>query len=455
MKTLKSVFIFTLSLIMVITMSAFAFAAEDKPADAKPGSPLFVVDGMLTAQDGRKYAPYDALFKALSGTSSYDRKSNTVTGSVGDATVSFVIGEKGMTVNSASVPTDAAAFADSATGTVYIPLRYTAQALGYVVGWDSSAQQITLTSVDDLIAASGATYTVFDKYLAYQKSFSAKNHEVSGTFGVNMDISALDGSVPLAITGSITGLTGNNNADLRIKMKSNISAFAASLPSTQPDAQAAAAMAMLENLDMNVILNSDTGLIYLKSTALSALMSQDSNAWMSLNLNSLIPGMPLNSMMLSQASTADFKESLTAILKGICVSDSGNLTVTELQMINAMLSDQALVKDGDRYISTFGINQSGLLMTVKMAFSFNGNSFNGVSIDMTGDLFGQGTLSMNVSSDAAGSGTMKMKLDIASSMTMDATAAFTNYYTTQSPLSQPSIGSTIIPIDNLLTGLVP
>ncbi len=455
-KILKTAFALMLGMIIISSASTAALAADSNDISISMGDKLLTITNTQIAQDGRAYAPYDELFKAMGATASYDKDSHTVTATVGDTTVTFIVGEYDMTVNSASVYTDVTPFEDSASGMIYVPVRYAAQALGYVVAWDSATGCITLQSVDDLIEASGATYSVMDKYLAYQKAFSAKSHAVSGTFGLNLALPSDQSTTPLAVTGSLSGYTSNNNAEMSINLKANAIDFVNGFADSEPlDAQTAVILAMLSDLDMNIIVNSDTGMIYLQSPALSTISQGliSADTWLSLDMNQLYSEMPMNSLMQNASSATSFKDMLSVILKSTLMSDTGDSTTFELETINSILSDQAMVKDGDYYVSTYKIDEDGINMTMKLTFEFHGGTFRSVAVDMSGDFDGQGTMSMTAYSNAAGSGSMRMKVDIPTAMTMDMKATFKYSQTFHAPVSQPAAGSTVIPMESLLEGL--
>lgn len=453
-KILKTALAIMLGTVIISSVSSAALAADSNDISIKMGDNLLTVSDIQIAPDGRTYAPYDELFDAIGATASYDKDSQTVTATAGDTTVAFVVGQYEMTVNSVPAYTFAPPFADSATGKIYVPVRYAAQALGYVVGWDSATGCITLQYLDDLIEASGATYSIMDKYLAYQKVFSAKSHAVSGTFGLNLTLDSVENSTPLTVTGSLSGFTRNNNEEMSINLKANAADFAAGFADSESiDAQTTAVLAMLNDLDMNIILNGDIGMIYLQSPALTTFTGIGTDAWLSLDINQLYSGIPMSDLIQYQTSTTSFKDMLSAMLKSSLMYDTGDSTMLELQIINSLLSDQAMVKDGDYYVSTYKIDQDGANMTIKLTFEFHGGTFRSVTVDMSGDLGEQGAMSMTAYSNAEGSGSMRMKAAVPTAMTMDMKATFKQSQTYHSPASQPAAGSTIIPMDSLLEEL--
>ena len=153
---------------IVFSVSIFAAAAGNPDVRVKLGTKEIAVSDIQII-DGRTYAPFGYLFQALGAKAVYDPDSGAVNADLGGTSVEFYLGDDLMTVtvgkSSQPIYMDTEPYqADS--GMIYIPVRFAAQAFGYVVGWDAAGQTIVLQSIDDLIAQSGATYTILDKYLA-------------------------------------------------------------------------------------------------------------------------------------------------------------------------------------------------------------------------------------------------------------------------------------------------
>ncbi len=146
----------------------------------------------------------------------------------------------------------------------------------------------------------------------------------------------------------------------------------------------------------------------------------------------------------------------------MCLQDDGygpSTVETTLHQINAIISDQAFVKDGSNYVSSQSINMGsddtdGKVL-LKLTFKFNGTTYSGLAADVSLDMGDQGGMSINLAGDATGSGSLKMKFDVPSVMTMDLSASFTYSDTTQTPAAQPPADSTVVPINGLMSGFLP
>lgn len=450
-------FLISALFLFILSGSVLASAAGNKGLSIKSGESKLVVTGIQLGDDGRTYAPYDILFNALGATSSYDADSGTVTAQSGDVTVSFGLDQDSMTVTTDEFTNDfsiyAQAYKDSATGKVYVPVRYAAQALGYVVEWDSANQEICLESIDGLIADSGATYTVLDKYMAYQKKLAAQPRAVAGTFKMNMDVASDDGSNTLTADGSVSGIVDDGNTEMNFKMTSNASDFISAIYGEETqDVQTTMVLSMLENLDINLIVNGDTGMIYVQAPAITSLLGVSEETWLSIDLSALYADTSLNSMSFTNSYNGDFKDYLSFLLKYQCLNEHGwteSSVTSELDAINAIVSDQVFVQSGDSYVSTYTYSEDGQSLTLKITLSFNGDAVTGSVVDFTMDMGEDGSVTASLTADSTGSEVLKLKLEIPDSLTMDLSAEFTYTGTTQTPADAPPSDSTVMPIDSL------
>ncbi|SHH77016.1 Copper amine oxidase N-terminal domain-containing protein [Sporobacter termitidis DSM 10068] len=463
-KIKKSAFIVAFILIISLSVSVFAAAAGNSKVIVKFGDSALDMS-VRVGDENRLYADSSVLFGALDATASYDSQAKTVTAVSGDTSVAFSLGDYSMTVTSAgaarTIDIDAAAFQDNAAGPIYIPVRYAAQALGFVVDWDGANSAVTLQSIDGLIAQSGATYTLIDRYLESQKGFSAKKHAVSGDFSMNLSFADLEDAptVPMTINGTLSGLVNQSDAEMNIQMKTNASAFAAGLAGDEEmDDQDLMILSLLDDIDLNLIMNSKTGMLYIQSPLLTTLVGQQTGTWLSMDFSDLTSDVSLAGLTSRLQDSTSFKDYLSATLKELCLLDTGASAQTirdTLALYSAMFGDTAFVKSGNDYVSTFtpdlGSDAEGLKMNMKTTLKFNGTAYAGMAIDVDFDFDGQGSMTMGSTADASGNGSVKLTMEIPSALTMDLTASFKYTDTAQAPASQPPAGSTIIPIDEMMS----
>lgn len=449
-KSLMRSLFFVIMTIVIISINTVTIAAQDDAIRIKLGDKLLSVEDTRLMEDSRTYAPYESLFAAVGAKASFDEDNGTVSGVIADTTIVFTLDEYFVEVNGESYYIDAVPFEDIDTGVIYIPVRYTAQALGYVVGWDEATSSISLQSVEDLITASGATYNVMDKFLDSQKSFNNKNYEIDGTLDISLDMSTVEDITPLTVAGNISGVTAGSNAEMSVSLKTNISEFMADfMPEDEIDLQTLLMLSMLDDIEMDILVNNEEGMIYIQSPLLSLLFGQTDDTWLSMDLGTYIS----DDIKFEELISGSFSDILCMILKSINVNDSGDGTAETLMLVNTVISDQAMVKEGDSYVFSTKIDSESSVSEVKIVFAFEKDEFIGISMEITEESE-TSSVSMSISYEADGKLNMEFFMSSPDGMSIEMTADFTYTETDEVPVSTPKDGSTIIPMEELLSGLM-
>lgn len=191
------------------------------------GEPLTFADAAPEIVDGRTFLPYRAVFTALGAEVSYEEGTRTAVAVRDGITVRVPIGGSQVTVTRQG--TDALLEMDVASyvkgGRTYVPVRFMAQALGCVVGWDEGARTVILIDAQKVAerAVAGQSYGLLDRYHAFLAGFQTGNWSVEGELEHRMEE---DGTVLTATTASYTGLTaGENRMELRLTMDVDRSAW--------------------------------------------------------------------------------------------------------------------------------------------------------------------------------------------------------------------------------------
>ncbi|UOO37748.1 copper amine oxidase N-terminal domain-containing protein [Oscillospiraceae bacterium CM] len=474
-----------LCLVLLLPMSVAAAAA---PIHLKLGTKTLNVVPVLM-QDGRSFAPYNTLFKALGARAVYDAASKTITAVSGTTTVVMPCSSGNITITDGEETYDMYCayppIENTSTGKIYISIRYAAQALGYTVSWDGAARTIVLGTVDELMARSGATYTVLDKYLAYNRSFLEKSHTLEGTFDYSMDMqSSLYGNlededqpaVPSALTatGTVSGLFDKGGEEMSLNLKTNLSDFTEMLESAEPlDDETRALLSQLDNIDMSIIINNETGMMYIKSPLLSSVYGISADAWVSNETGNAGTNFGLDVLSMSgysglsmsdiAAAGGSFRDGVKHLLVSQLRSGNDNIE-SVLNNINQLFSDQAMVRDGDSYVVSLSETETegdeyGYTnrFTLKMVYSFSGETFTGLSLSLTddatyryGDAYAETyKTEMLFAYTTDGHGSLVLK-DAVNDVTRQAlNISFTYADTTQTPAREPAAGSTVISADDL------
>lgn len=462
---------------------------------------IYIVNGNRTLNitpvllhDGRTYAPYDTLFKAFGATADYDEKTRTITVVSGETTVTIPLDNYYSTVTTGDDTYELYNFdmpiENTSSGKIYVPIRFAAQALGYVVKWDDQTRTITLQTIDELIDESGATYTVIDRVLAYNRSFAQKSHAFSGTFKLTMDLGSLSAGLgsdaetsaiePLTLNGTATGLIDGGGQELSMNFKTNISDFAGLMSGAEAfDAETSALLTQLDNIDINLIVNNETGVTYFKSPLLSVIAGTDQDAWVSietgeaalLSVDSLgmsdISALSLGNPLTEELS---FRDIVTKALKNdLRVGGYGDPEET-LKTLNNLYSDQAMTKNGDDYVVTIK-DSSGTLddeedtysseTVTTITFSFAGEIFEGLSFSSSAatsyefmdEVLYSNTTKLSYFYSTDGKGGLSMSTSVGETKLLDMAVDFTFSESSEEPLREPAEGSTVISMDDLLEGV--
>lgn len=486
-KFVKMLVTVTAGIAVVLSVTSLASAAS--PIRLTCGDKVLNVSPVLM-QDGRSYAAYDTLFKALGVRAGYNKASRTITATSDGVTVVIPLDDSYITVYAEGGEYDmyvrAMPIENTVSGRIYVPIRYAAQAFGYDVTWDSGTRTIMLRRLDDLITQSGATYTVMDRILKYYIDFAGKGHAFKGTFEATMSMGMGygDGEEPAApeqmtLSGAASGLSDPFGEEMSLNLKTNMSDFDSYMSGDESlTDEEKTKLEQYDNLDINLIINKETGMIYVKSPLYSVIADAPEDAWISMAsedsgsmsvmselLNCGLSGIGLTDVQNAGGSFRDYvKEKLRyQLLEG-----SGSAAQT-LEGINALFSDQAMVKDGDNYVvayaesygdpggSDYGFSSDNSLQLI---FSFNGETFTGLSVTQSSShssnyYYGEDKYTSQTEYTYAYTTTGVGKLSYRNTVNGDDAVSlsvdFTFTETSQTPARQPAEGSTVIPAEELYT----
>ena len=445
---------------LVLSLCVTAMAADTGEA-ASDAAPSVMVNGEIVAfpdaapqiVDGRTFIPLRATFTALGFADediTWDGETRTATAVKEGLTITLTEGENTVTVTkdgeSETLETDAAAYVDAATGRVLVPVRFVAQAAGCNVGWDGTTRTAIIDDTAAILAANTESYSLMDRYMAYSRTFSNRNYNVTGDFSMDMTM----GEDDIAVTGNYEMLTSSTAADFTTNMT-----FAG-----QAEGQDMAAL-FPDGLDFEMRFDMETGVYYLYSEALNdAAQTGATGVWYRMDLAAMLDqmgvqaGMDYNTLMeLSQAAQdMTFTEYLESTLASLPLTDATATTSDVLAVINDLCADSAFQQSGSAYTSTYALAE-GAEMTLTLYTS--GGSVNGYAVavsmeglmDVSASMRGSDmtvNMSMNVPSGGEGS---------AMSMTMEMTGQYTA--TSSAPLGVPPTGAGVLDLTELMNSYVP
>ncbi len=500
-RAMKSALTLVLILATLFTFSPLASAAAKPAIRIMQNGKALNVFPILT-QGGHTYAPYDSLFKALGAKASYDEETQAITAVSGTTTIIFSMEGYTMTGSTDGVEdwcyTEGAPIVDTVTRKIYVPIRDAAQALGYVVSWNSASRAITLQTVDELIKNSGATYSVMDKYLAFTKEPISNNKALNGTFSLAADMNSLyygdyyyddeyyddtDSETemveipPLTINGTATGVFDQSSSEMSINLKSNASSVIPQLIAEEAiDDGTKALLGSLDNTDISLIVNNETGLLYVKSPLICAITGQAEDAWLCLETGEALSSTDLSDLsgysIFSVGNVSNFRDYVSAVLKQELLYYGSDYVLETLDELNAKFSDQVSVNDGDDYVFTYSFDNSEdedyythTKEASKLVFQFDGETFSGVSYsllhstcypsyDYMGDtVFDEqletASTEITYSFTAAGKGNMSITTISNGVTELTLKVDYTFSDTTATPAREPAEGSNIVSVFSL------
>lgn len=255
----------------VLCMGAPASAAQSVAVTLN-GAPLaFTEQTQPVEKNGRTYVPFRAIFEAMGATVAWEQETKTVSAERDGTAVSFVVGEKTVTVTEQgeqrTAATDAASFLRD--GATYVPVRFAAQALGANVGWDEERQTVILVDAARLGAEYADGYTIMNRLLAFAApdGSRAKSGELQLTYTVHA--AGGDFTIPLTLRLNVTSDRASSYFTLRAdaditQMTQALSANADVMPES-----VANLFTMLRSASFEGVLSRADSALYLKGASLT------------------------------------------------------------------------------------------------------------------------------------------------------------------------------------------
>ncbi len=477
-KTAAAIFI---GIVMLFSMSAVVSASAAGTISIKVGEDILDIAPILIHND-RTFAPYDVLFDALDVSAECDAQTGTITATRDNTTIILTMDSNKIGATIAGVTqwiySDTTPIYEQENDRIYVPIRFTAQALGYVVGWDGATQTVELKTLDALIDESGVTYTAMDRVLGYAREASSVCHAVDGSFNATIDTAAAalygstsDITIPLTISGTASGLIDSFGNDMSLHFQTNLSDLVSQMQTImgeELDEETAAIIEQLDDVDISLISSSENGMLYIQSPLLEALADVPEDAWVSIDAGdvSLYSGLDqqftdvLNTDTQSDTQ-GDFRQYVKMVLQSELLWDYGGETMDVLSEINAVFSDQAMTRDGDDYIIT--INQSfdqdwyEQTSSLEVHLLFDGEDFSGITIDLldsetysyTEESSSESSTALSFSFMTDGQADLTVTATLDGEALINLNCAMTYTQTDEQPARAPVEGSTIISIEDI------
>lgn len=401
-----------LALALALALSLGAAAAPDVPALSVvlDGQPMSFADAQPVLKDGRVYMPYRAVFEALGAEVSYDASAKTVSAKRDDVSVSFAIGANQVTVTengkTETVQVDAAPYIDEASGRTMAPVRFAAQALGAGVGWDSKTKTVQIVDPRQLEKTYGKKFSLMDRYIKEASDLQGAALSFSGKLNLNLSVSQNGQLIPIGLSGAVSGGSDQQLANMKASFSLELDKLLKEL-GAQISAEDQAQLDQLKNMEMNYIVNLNTGMIYLNAPVLAELgAAPKADTWYSASINEFYQdalGLDIDfaSLMKDQQSLSTFQALMRGLTAGVNLNDSDayNQIVEALDVCEDLLGDKAFVKNGDTYTSKTSLSQNGAQAAIQIDLKEIQGKLSGLSMNLTLSE-GENQMTMQLSQDA-------------------------------------------------------
>ena len=267
------------------------------------GELLSFADAAPEIVNGRTFLPYRAVFTALGAEVSYEADSRTAVAVRDGVTVRVPIGSTRVTVTeggeTAELEMDVASYVKD--GATYVPVRFMAQAMGCLVGWDGETRTVILIDAVKLAeeAVEGRSYSWLERYHDFLERFRTGSWAVEG----ELDYWLEEDGVKLAETTAVfRGLTaGESRMELALTMTVDRSAWyeqqAAAMGLTLEQA-GVSRDELYTQLELELRGDTDRGAAYLyPKTVAGQVDGLTQGSWMSLDGSAEVGGVDLTALL--------------------------------------------------------------------------------------------------------------------------------------------------------------
>ena len=460
MKRIKG-YALLLALIIVMTSvlapSAMAAGTEEDVSVQLGGELIQFTDAEPILENGRTFVPVRAVLEALGAEVSYDQAAGLVKAVRGETTIEFHIGQTAIDITkdgeTTVFETDAASFIRN--DRLMAPVRFISEAFGCTVGWDSSEKTVLILDTESILDRAG-DYTLIDKMFAYSYKYTQSAFAVTGTFDVSVNVTS-DGKIyPAVSNGTITGLSDSSAVNLDVEVETDLSGLYAALEDTgELTAVNQAMISMFEDMKFEYIMDIAEYKMYVRSPLLSTFMGMSGDAWLAVDFGELFEASGLDESAYANMYTGETvtaKEMLGGFLGYLELTDVGELSgITEtLDAVDAICSDSAFVKSGSTYTNSQTYDYDDVAMAYKLSLTMKDDAVVGYSLSFeASDDSTEMSMTCVYTNDR-----MVMDMSIAVPEALEVQMNMTMQYkaTTDTPLSAPEEGSTIIDAGQGLTG---
>ena len=439
MKFSKKLCAISLSAVMSLSVCIPAFAADETP---EYETAKIQVNGVMAKDpavlaDGATYVKSENI-KSLFG----------VECSVKD-------GKSTLTVDGKQVALDSAVVDEN-----LISIRTVADALDLMLGWDDAEKTAIVIDVNNVAKENDVTFDLLKKYMDYSKSMG-DTFKTTGEFKGSVEVADETAPLTIAYDGTVDSLASKKGEEATMKLNMDLSKVKTMLQSEEMDESEKAVMETIfkaiESSETKYIYDMEKGIFYMNSSMFSAF-GVDPAAWISLDLNAFMnmggAGSFDMNAILDLAETGDIEGYILEVLKSIPVDSVNSYKEIDesYKVVAAMLGDKAFKQDGDKYTSTYALNEDGTELTYVTTLGSEGDKVNSISIVMKMSADGV-KMDMTVSTDKDFNSSMSYTMDIADFMKLYMEFKSTYAASTKEPTLMLPEGAVVISLNDMMNNL--
>ena len=439
MKFSKKLCAISLSAVMSLSVCIPAFAADETP---EYETAKILVNGVMAKDpavlaDGATYVKAENI-KSLFG----------VECSVKDGKATLTVDGKQVALDSAVVDEN------------LISIRAVADALDLMLGWDDAEKTAIIIDVNNVAKENDVTFDLLKKYMDYSKSMG-DTFKTTGEFKGSVEVADETAPLTIAYDGTVDSLASKKGEEATMKLNMDLSKVKTMLQSEEMDESEKAVMdtifKAIESSETKYIYDMEKGIFYMNSSMFSAF-GVDPAAWISLDLNAFMNMSGAGSFdmnaILDLAETGDIEGYILEVLKSIPVDSVNSYKEIDesYKAVAAMLGDKAFKQDGDKYTSTYALNEDGTELTYVTTLGSEGDKVNSISIVMKMSADGV-KMDMTVSTDKDFNSSMSFTMDIADFMKLYMEFKSTYEASAKEPALTLPEGAVVISLNDMMNNL--
>ena len=368
---MKKVFRSFLAAAMIITMTMAAsttvFGAERDGVRVQfDGKTITFADADPQLANERTMVSARAILEAIGADVAYDAETKTITAKKGNKEISFTANGSDLTIIDNGVRSikkmDTAAYTDSNTGRVFVPVRYIAESMGYGIGWDPIENTAVIIDPSTIFANADQDFSIISK-LAKPGIDLEKTYESTGQFNLAVEMPAegsLFSGMSFSAAGKLNGIQQKSNMDMAMSLAFDFSKMLSTMTTEEKESMKPI-LDMYSNLDMKIKMNGETGDTYISSDTLNAFTGAiGKDTWYKMNSYDSYAdrGIDMKSIMNQYYADSSITQMMEASVISSDISDVSAYQdmKTMYELCKNLFGDKAFTTDTSGLTKTYTLN---------------------------------------------------------------------------------------------------